>query len=432
MSNDPAGRSPPKSPSQVFRSRVLDEGIESIEQLVAMYNATIVREERQEIYKWMSRCADWFDSKGTRHLDAGIAIEFASLARIKPLSQRDEDLTTRVFKYLFRRARDGHYRDYRDMEALTLAMEMFDEETFRARTELLVDLVDGLLEKLDPDKNMFSKETHTMDSLMLAATHHALLLIGRVSSGELNPARPLFQSLRARLDDILRSPLYFPTRFQVKLVEQGLHRLANDCRVGVRGLSRQALTLVTGCAYLYGGVRRLVVADVDIDSLEKGLARIAEASGSGKRKEEGWYSLLRELKDAALLSMHLPRKHDAFVRALGFLMDCQEKLKGENCKLLQFGIVLQLRDLALSDHVTETRAQAVAGLAAFTNRCGRNDWQDCSSEVFEAILGAVHALHAGDAHRSLTRPLLEMMCEIDLRRFEVKHISTLSGDVNAA
>ena len=421
---EPAGRGQTKSPSQVFRSRVLDEGIESVEGVVEMYNATTDHDERSAMHEWLRQCADWFHSKRTSELNRGVALEFASLAAIEPRSWQDEDLTLRVFNYLFRRARQGDYREYRDTEALAVALEAFHDETFLGRNDLLVNVVHGVLDELDPERNMLSKDTHKMDGLMLSAAHQALLLIAKTAAGRLSPDRPdgLLRTLEARLDAIVQSQAYFPTLFQVNVVKQGLHRLVRDSRHGVRGLARQALALVAGGTYLYRGVRRFAVADFDVESFEKAFKAIREAAKGGRRGEESWYTMLSELKDAALLSQHVPRKHDAFARMLGCLMDCQERLTGLGREFLRYGIVLELRDLAIGGHKREIREQAVAGLAAFVNRCDRRSWQDVSVEVFEAILEAVRVLHAKDVHRSATRPLLEMVCACDRPEFEVVHL----------
>ena len=171
----------------------------------------------------------------------------------------------------------------------------------------------------------------------------------------------------------------------------------------------------------------MAMADIDIESFEKAVKAIRETAEGGRIEEEGWYNLLRNLNEAALLSLRDPQRHDAFFGALGYLMDSQDKLQGLDRKLLQFGIVIQLRTLSLNSHATQTREQTVACIAAFAHRCNRSNWENSSPDVFEAILDAVRVLHAKDVRRRVTRPFLEMMCECDRPEFEVTHVSPSGG-----
>ena len=153
MSNETAGRGEyrnervlERSPSMVLRELGSRETICSTDALVAAYNEAADVEEREALRSWLQHYAEWFEEQTNKHLEEGMAEEYALLAGIVRPCDRDSKLLRRVFASLGERAHQKRYREQEVVRAVACFLQTVDEKVFDGvssqRTELRNSLTD--------------------------------------------------------------------------------------------------------------------------------------------------------------------------------------------------------------------------------------------------------------------------------------------------
>ena len=262
------GRELKRTKSMLLRNFVVEADIKSTTELVKAYNRTTEEKDRDALHEWLEQYVKWFCDRKDAHVAEGAINEYISLVRVDAREPKDKKLVKDVLASLITRAERETVGTGYSTSALCSALQVIDADVFVGDSAILFGTASVLLAKLDPSNTAFIRETSTYHETTLLALHQTLLLIHHVAPNRLNPdEKGFYQNTKKRLDEVSEQSDHFPITFQVETAKQSLLRLARKESMDVMPALKRC---IKGLLYLSSGVRHAIVADCDMESLEKG------------------------------------------------------------------------------------------------------------------------------------------------------------------
>ena len=387
--------------------------INSTATLVAAYNTSEVDEERDVLFSRLEKYAEWFEEHMHRHLQDGMLEEYAQLAGIMLRGNRDRKLLMRVLSSLGERAYQKRHTEPAVILAIAQFLQTVDENVFSGASADLLDLTDDLLAKLNPRKNDFSKGNHNTHCAILFALHQTMLALQRISPHELDPNDEggVYCQFKDKLQKILQRSMYYPTRFQALIVEENLRRLASDAPgIASARTGRRLLSGLSGFGYVCRAVRAVLVADIDPEAIEMAYQLLKAACSSNSIQNSSWFECLSHLNEAVLVSVQDEEKLDALTKCTESILAALRQMRDlQDQKALLYGMICQLRVLALEGETSELRRSASQELMYVGTQCVACEGWDKESDIIETLLQALRDVHLKGENRELTEPALIML-----------------------
>ena len=373
-----------------LQERMVQGNITSTSSLVDSFNAAQTPEEQQALEQWIQKYIRWFNDQ-TQHV-GNLALmreevqEYTCLAHIKASTEKNRRLLRSYFDNLCNKIdREYQHGEVTLLEALEYTLQNMDSHVFEGNPAPLIHLGNTLLAKLDTDSNKFTKDTYPTYRSTLYALHQTLVLIQQISHSRLNPTQDeLYSRFKTKIDDLKRNAAYYPIRYHVRLLKQSLQRLARY-QARLQDRLRRVGQGLKGGACLYQGAHALSTLVFDIDAFLPGYASLQAASGH----QYTWYDWHQAINYAGLLSLEDPDKYRNFEECLKTFKAKEATMRKEkDRKALRFGIVMQLRMLALHGPTGEVRKKSIKWLEDLANL---EEWGG-DGEVMEGLLDGLASI----------------------------------------
>ncbi|MCG8340990.1 MAG: ankyrin repeat domain-containing protein, partial [Cytophagales bacterium] len=267
-----------------------------------------------------------------------------------------------------------------------------------------------------PNRTVFDKNTYPTHRSTLCALHQALVLIKLIAPSQWDPTQEegLYNRFKAQIQAISASTAYYPIHYHALLLEQSLQRLERSKDLSEE-IFRRVVHGIKAMFYLYQGAPFPHSSKPNLDYLLEGFKNLKAAFACEGIEVKPWYACLLDLGNATLLSLKYPDKYGDFEECLQSLKEKEASMQNEqDRKALRFGIVQQLRLLALHGPTGEVRKQSIQWLEDLTKP---EAWAG-DKEVMEGLLDGLAAIvvhsqgeekkQAEGALESLTSPLREV------------------------
>jgi hypothetical protein len=364
--------------------------------LVEAFNNSIETKDKQQqdtLMRWIKAYIDWLNKQTVYNLtcEKNILEQYRHLAQLRPATADQEHLLSSYFANLVRRFREavGGLEEKPLMAVVVDALRHLPPAVFGSDPIPLINLARQLLTNLNDENNVFTKNAYPTQGPRLDALYQVLLLIQEKDPSSwpsLKQGR-LYQRFREGLRGIQRAPeSIYPIRYRCKILLQSLIALelhpglarAQDCFRRTRQFS-------TGLFHLYQGVRAAAEFKIDIRSLEAAFNALKSAADSRRESEEVWYEWHELLEAACMLSLQ-----DASCYENKFIPEYQEVVAaqfsgGSGEKALCYGLVLQLRQLAL---LGPTDAVCQGSLAKLAELSSQQPWSS-DGDLLEVLLDSL-------------------------------------------
>ena len=364
--------------------------------------------------RWIQRYIEWFNDQPVGNLTPAVIQEYTSLAHIQADRPVNRQLLEGYFYSLCDRIQEVRYRKNPLIQALEYTLQTIDNDLFKHGFEedrdLLTQLADDLLAKLDPGKAVLSKETYPTYRSRLYALHQTLLLIQQIDPNWYpTQKKGPYSQFKEKIDDLKRNAQYYPIRYHARLLEQSLQRLLSEKskerlrRMRIVNTFQGALSFAQGLLSLASVRPDLEAFQKAYESLEAAFARKGidnktwydsyQAVDQGKRaltalyfdikafvsgydnlkaafvrqriEDKPWYDWHQALNYASLLSLGDAREYEVFEQGLQAIKAKEATIRKEKDRqALRFGIVMQLRMLALHSSNDAVRKQSIDGLSS--------------------------------------------------------------------
>ncbi|XWN35587.1 MAG: sister chromatid cohesion protein PDS5 [Roseivirga sp.] len=395
-----------------LREQISNSGLADLGALVAQLNTAQPPPEQQRLQQRVQDYMLWFNSKdgGSLTMQGGGAIEeYTELALIDPNSlPGNQQLLKDYFNSLH-----GQYKraqlESRDVttfvQALWYTLLYIDPQVFDGDPSPLIRLSNDLLEALDPHRALFSKAAYPTHRATLYALHQTFVLIRAVSPSQWQTTRPggLYRHFKAKLEAVHEHAQYYPIQHQVALILQSLERLSgHESRTALR--LRRLGHGFKGVMYLLQGISAMATLGFDVDSFVAGYESLQRAFAQKRVQSAAWYDWLQALTHASIAMLEDENQAATFEEDLRAIKAQEATLGADEGKTLRFGVVTQLRSLALEGSEA-VRAHATAELSELTHT-----WRD-DPEVQETLVESLTTIAAasGQAPSEEVRAALDVL-----------------------
>ncbi|MCG8341022.1 MAG: hypothetical protein MI674_07180, partial [Cytophagales bacterium] len=373
--------------------------------------------------------------------------EYSSLAHIQATPE-NRRLRESYFNSLCNKIKGGQYGETPLIEALEYTLQNIDSDVFEGNPSTLIWLGKDLLAKLDPSSNKFTKATYSTHRSTLYALHQTLVLIQLIDPSQWDEG--IYSQFKEKVEAIAGNANYYPFRYHALLLDQILQRLKSE-EYRAR-LKRMRIVDGLRAGWAVGqAVVSMAAGKLDIDALKKiyeslkaAFARegieakswydryqdivqcihaledirseikdflgncktLEDAFASEKMEEKTWYDCHQAVKYASILSLGDSNKYSVFEQGLEALQKAKLKNNEEGRKALCFGIVQQLRLLALHGPTEQVRKQSIQWLEDLAKP---EAWGG-DAEVMEGLLdGLAIVVHSQGEEKEVAQEALKSL-----------------------
>ena len=379
--------------SKFLRGLAKKHDIVSTTSLVAAYNATRDRNERNTLLGWLRK----YVRKSDECLKPEFVLEYAELAKVVPVFEQDADVLRKLVYDLSSLIRPGEFLNEDVAKALFSALTWTDSAVYND-TAQLTDLGLDLLLSLS-SKPRLTKQNFLKYEANFLCIHQVLFLLQSIGRGHLleEEKKEFRREIAKKKEEMERSSMYYPVSFHFELIQQAVERL--ETRNAPSILTRVGRCLTFG---LYLGMHAILIfgklarCDIDCTSIEdayrKGRAAIANAGVL----EREWYDILQILTAARLRAHKEEQKCELLVLAYDTAMEGQHKaIRKNEQKALRCGIIHEMRLLAQEkDSSQDGRKEATTKLLELTTNQAISDNWIRDADILIEILDALHMVHS--------------------------------------
>ncbi|MCG8341039.1 MAG: NACHT domain-containing protein, partial [Cytophagales bacterium] len=349
---------------RALQERMAQGDIKSTEALVDSLNAAQIPEEQQALQQWIEKYIDWFKDQSVGSLTSADLQEYSCLAHIQATPE-NRRLLESYFNILCNKIKENQYGEEPLIQALEYTLQNMDSKVFEGNPSKLNRLGDELLAKLNSNKDSFTKTTYPTDRSTLYALHQTLVLIQRIAPGQLNPNQEdgPYSRFKTKIKAVSENTQYYPIVYYALLLEQSLQRLAGP-QARLQGSLRRLGQGLKGTIYLGQVARALAELNFNLDDFQKGFESLQEAFTRKGIEAEAWYDWHQAMNYASLLSLEDAGNYGVFEQGLNAIKGSKlsQKLTKEGRTALRFGIVQQLRLLALHGPTQQVRTKSIQWL----------------------------------------------------------------------
>ena len=397
---------------------------QSTKALVEAFNTTQDTAEKDAYEQWLASYISWFSTwkitesgkeKRTEYLEA-----YKHLAHTQPTDAADTRSRTLLHDYfysLYDKLKDRGDADRKIslLQSLVYALQHMDSSFFEAAdVDALTTLADHPLAMVNPSRVNFTKATLLAHLPTLEALYHVLGVIQQPDPHWDTMREGPYQRYKQQLEAITEAGgAHYALCYHTELVLQSLSRLEDASRKNAANRQAALQRLgrgLAGALKLYQGVRGLLDFEVDLAGLQETYEDLQAALTSLRIQDRPWYDWHQLLHTACILSLQ-----DANHYEEKFAVECQ-KLVGDGVtsepasKPLYYGLVLQLRQLALDSPIPSVRQ---ASLKRLEDLAKRSSWLS-DEDLMESLLdsfGVVHLQGVSKQERSKAKAVLESLMQ---------------------
>ncbi|MCG8387071.1 MAG: hypothetical protein MJA30_16105, partial [Cytophagales bacterium] len=401
---------------RALQERMEKGDITSTESLVKAFNAAQTPQEQRALQQGIQKYIEWFNGQSVGDLTPAATQEYTCLAHIQATPE-NRWLLERYFNNLCNKIDKEYQHSEKPLiEALEYTLQNMDSAVFDGNPAPLTHLGDKLLAKLDPGSNEFTKATYPTHRSTLYALHQTLILIQRIAPDKWDPTREegLYSRFKARIQAISASTKYYPIRYHARLLKQSLQRLEEDQSRLQDRLKRVGHGL-EGMIYLYQGVRALADLEVDLEAFKSCYESLQAALDKPHIDKRPWYDSHQLMNYASLLSLKDPTQYGEFEDRLQTFQSKEAGMREKDRTALRFGIVQQLRVLALGGLTQQVRKQSIQWLKELAQP---EEWGG-DPAVMEGLLDGLAsiAVHSQGAEKEQAKEALDSLThKPELRR----------------
>ena len=388
----------------------------SLEEVVEAFNGADDAEHRLGLKEVIRRVRDAFNEKPVRAVtdDQGAVVrEYLALCRLDSEGGEHLPLLKNFFDSLHDKLRADRLKDRHLMEAMEHTLLAVDIEIFEDASGCLVDLALFLLDALNPDLTIFSKEMFPVQRSAMHALHLCLTILYDVAPGCLDPSNENGPYARfvEWCQKVIDGTGHYPAKHQAMLVQQSLTLLQSSDRGVFRKIrARRASELLYGTLGFYQAMRNIFALNIDSANLKSTAAAFSSAMKKRTVREQKWYKDLHDLNAARFDAMKDPSAFEEFSSLFSTFVLEEEGSDCEDCKVLRFGVLEMLGSLAIHGKDDAVRAESAAALAGLVVPRDKWDWSSDPDLLLELLDNLAEIRDRGrDQEKQRARDAIEQL-----------------------
>ena len=346
---------------KLLRAISMKRNIYNTKSLVAAYNATTDKNERAVLLGWLLKYGERSDDC----LRQQTVLEYSELARIAHRSIRDKALLRSLVHTLCSCVRQREFLRPDFAVALHGALARIDPSVYSGAAELLA-MAKKLLSSLSPEPNL-SEENYAEHEETFLVLHQVLHMVHRTNQTGIRERekKELRRSIAEKETEMELSSEHYPVNYHFKALWQAVERF--EVKDPSSHMAQGMWCGLCGFLHVFHCLRNLMNLDIDpaaIADAHRRLRREAVAFGVPKRP---WFDTLRSLMASRLEASRDEGKLPLFVSEYDTAMESLRKtIKGEDLKALRFGILQELRQLAIQTSSKIVREEVAKKLLTLT------------------------------------------------------------------
>lgn len=374
---------------QVQRSLVARHDIQDTHSLIKAFNeADPDSEERELFLNWLKSYNVLFSKHGDELEDEEIE-SYSCLAGMKCFSHSERGVVKTCFLNLCKKTSQDPYCSTSILAALEHALSTIELDVLRGCPSKLVRLAKNLLSSIDPSQTSHSRLFYKEHLVTLFVLHRTIERLFELDSNALT--HNMVQQFIEKLKDIEEKEEYFPYFFHARLMRFSLKGFeAGNFMAPLMRAGRCIYLCLWGGFHFIQGLRELVDFKFDFTAIEAGWTYIKEALSLS---EEGkWLSELSMLVDATKETI-LEENFERFKACFDALIakPSWNVINKKSHKISKFGLVVQLRLLAMDGPSEDIRTSAKNELLKLASLPRKDQWIR-DPDIFEALIDGLRAI----------------------------------------
>ena len=388
----------------------------SLEEVVEAFNGADDAEHRLGLKEVIRRVRDAFNEKPVRAVtdDQGAVVrEYLALCRLDSEGGEHLPLLKNFFDSLHDKLRADRLKDRHLMEAMEHTLLAVDIEIFEDAPGCLVDLALFLLDALNPDLTIFSREMFPVQRSAMHALHLCLTILYDVAPGCLDPSNENgpYARFMEWCQKVIDGTGHYPAKHQAMLVQQSLTLLQSSDRGVLRKIrARRASELLYGTLGFYQAMRNIFVLYIDSANVKSTTGAFSSAMKKRTVRERKWYKYIHDLNAARFDAMKDPSTFQEFSKLFSTFVLEEKGSDCEDCKVLRFGVLEMLGSLAIHGKDDAVRAESVAALAGLVVPRDKWDWSSDPDLLLELLDNLAEIRDRGrDQEKQRARDAIEQL-----------------------
>ena len=388
----PARQSDDISDEKKLRALMRQKGVDSTTSLVQIYNGSPAGETEQ----LLQQCLRLYGETKEKHVDAGNVMEYVELCKMKHRTEDDKKLLRDVVFFLSDWIPGDKFADESVAEALYRSLIWTPPEVFQQDLTELTEVADKLMDSLRP-KPRLTEANFLKHEATFMALHQVFVLMQSIACEKVvSEEKTTFQrSLRTKRSSMGISCKHYPVLYYFRLIEQGIQRLKLDEESTIAEQFFQFLQMFT-CGFLRiaHAMIQITKLDIDPDKLGDLPGKLKELVDNIDVAERQWYDLLQVLSVAGRKTVEDHQNLPIFEESYRTVEESVWKIRlNADGKALLFGLMQELRRLALAPDSAEVRISGSSKLFALADAVTKSVWVR-DKQIVEALLCCLHTVHS--------------------------------------
>ena len=355
-----------RSDTKLLRAVAKKNDIDSITSLVAAYNAATDKDERAVLFGWLSN----YNKRSEKRLSPESALDYSELAKVRPHSIQDKAVLRSVVRNLCSSLCGGEFLERNLAVALHRALARIDPSAYRGVSELL-DTAKKLLNSISAIPTLRRENFSDYEALFLALQIFFMLHQTNQKSIYEEEKQDLRKRTAEKEGILVLSCKYYPLHFHFSALRQAIERLnIEDVSSHV---AQAKLCLSCGLRVfldVFHCVRKLAGFDIDPTSTENAVERGRMAVNKMGMMKREWYDWLRDLMKARQQALGEEAKLGSFVDVHDEVINKQRRTRQGDQKALRYGIIQEMRLLAIQGSYQGVRKEATKKLRGASTKTG--------------------------------------------------------------
>ena len=389
---------------RVLRAVAKKYDIGSTKSFVVAYNATTDESERTVLLGWLRK----YNERRDECVKPKTVLEYAELARITPRSLEDKGILKNLIGSLRLCIRPDEFLEENVAAALYKALVYVDPSVYVGGAEL-VGVARRLCCSLSPEPRLTRENFAEYEATFLALRQTLSLLMETNQSGVYEKEKRELRQAVAEKERVMElSCKYYPVRFHFKTLRQAVECIGTEDVPSCLAHAMQYIGRgLCGFLYVFHCVRNLAGGDIDPAALEDACTKFRGVIANMGMPKKPWFDTFKNLMTARQEAAKDEMKLGLFETNYGAAMEHQKNMKNrENLKALRYGIVRELRTLALEGLSENARDVAMAKLVDLTTHQIVNEGWTNDSDILIALLDAMCELHGTGQRREIIKNAL--------------------------
>ena len=397
---------------KLLRAVAYKRNIDSTKSLVAAYNAAMAEDERAVLLGWLCK----YHERKADCLTPKAVLEYAELASISPRSTSEKDVVKDLIGDLTSCICEGSFLPPSFAAALYSALVHVDFSEYDDSEQLVV-VARRLLSSLTREPKL-TRETFAKHEATFLALQQTFFLLREANQNKIDEKeKQEFRRTIAEKERIMElSCKHYPVSFYFKALRQAVERLKDEDAASRSAQTKQYLMCgLCGFVHVIHILRNLARGDIDPAAIEEAYKRNQTAIDNMGVAQRPWFDRLRRLMAKRLEALKDEMKFGLFGSEFDSAMESQRKMiEGEDLKALRFGIIQELRQLAIQTSSNTVRKEFTTRLLMLaTTSAIFKEWFN-DEDVFTAFLDTLHEIYTeGDENQETVEAFRQMQqsCE---------------------